>query len=66
MPEIPKLNSGWNTLTAEEEKVVKNVIAWSVMAEENNFLHSTHQNITILKSIAEKLEIPKRHVSNDR
>ena len=66
MPETPRLDSGWNALTAEEQQVIKNVIAWALMAQINGFLHSTNQNIAVMKSIAEKLQIPERRVSNDR
>ena len=57
--------SPWNNLTRAEKKMLKELLAWSLKAAENQFLFHPHQDPEIMKTAAQKLGVETPHY-NDR
>lgn len=64
--------SNWNSLTPEEKRVLKEILAWAIMAAEKNFLYQPHHSlsqenyINQMRSAAAKLNIEPEHYQDDR
>lgn len=63
--EAPMPDSPWKNLNSAEKIMLKELLAWALMAEENKFLHRPHQNPNTMKSAAQKLGVETPHY-NDR